>query len=171
MQLSKNIIPKDAGCRSSLRPNPIPPPPKPVRRASRPSSVVGVAGIEPATSSLSGTRSTQLSYPPKKTSILRLPIADSFQSEIDNPHRKFLGGGNRVRTGDPELAKLVLCQLSYAPIRPPATLYNVHFTNQPSPNDNHHRRNGSGVTCLCLCRAGCSFRHTQHHTPVARSSR
>ncbi len=25
-------------------------------------------------------------------------------------------GGNRVRTGDPELAKLVLCQLSYAPV-------------------------------------------------------
>ena len=53
--------------------------------------MVGVPGIEPGTSSLSGTRSNQLSYTPKS-------------------------GGNRVRTGDPELAKLVLCQLSYAPI-------------------------------------------------------
>ena len=52
--------------------------------------MVGVPGIEPGTSSLSGTRSNQLSYTPKS-------------------------GGNRVRTGDPELAKLVLYQLSYAP--------------------------------------------------------
>ena len=29
------------------------------------------------------------------------------------------GGGNRVRTGDPELAKLVLYQLSYAPAQSP----------------------------------------------------
>jgi hypothetical protein len=53
--------------------------------------LVGVAGIEPATSALSGLRSNRLSYTPKN------------------------GGGNRVRTGDPELAKLVLYQLSYAP--------------------------------------------------------
>ena len=52
---------------------------------------MGVPGIEPGTSSLSGTRSNQLSYTPKS-------------------------GGNRVRTGGPELAKLVLYQLSYAPI-------------------------------------------------------
>ena len=61
-------------------------------------SMVGVPGIEPGTSSLSGTRSNQLSYTPKKTAR-----AISF------------GGGNRVRTGGPELAKLVLYQLSYAP--------------------------------------------------------
>ena len=60
--------------------------------------MVGVPGIEPGTSSLSGTRSNQLSYTPKS-------------------------GGNRVRTGDPELAKLVLYQLSYAP-RPVETRRN-----------------------------------------------
>ena len=54
--------------------------------------MVGVPGFEPGTSSLSGTRSNQLSYTPSA-----------------------YGGGNRVRTGDPELAKLVLYQLSYAP--------------------------------------------------------
>ncbi len=79
--------------------------------------LVGVAGIEPATSSLSGTRSNQLSYTPKKSSILdfRLPICILSNRKSTICHRKFLGGGNRVRTGDPELAKLVLCQLSYAP--------------------------------------------------------
>ena len=30
-------------------------------------------------------------------------------------HETQPGGGNRVRTGDPELAKLVLYQLSYTP--------------------------------------------------------
>ena len=52
---------------------------------------MGVPGIEPGTSSLSGTRSNQLSYTP------------------------LLGGGSRIRTGDIQLAKLALYQLSYAP--------------------------------------------------------
>ena len=52
--------------------------------------MVGVPGIEPGTSSLSGMRSNQLSYTPD-------------------------GGGNRARTGDILLAKQVLYQLSYAP--------------------------------------------------------
>ena len=56
--------------------------------------VVGVTGIGPVTSSLSGTRSNQLSYTP------------GFVS----------GGGNRDRTGDLMLAKHVLYQLSYAPV-------------------------------------------------------
>jgi hypothetical protein len=59
--------------------------------------MVGVPGIEPGTSSLSGTRSNQLSYTPV--------FADM---------RKH-GGGNRDRTGDLMLAKHVLYQLSYAP--------------------------------------------------------
>ena len=54
--------------------------------------MVGVAGIEPATSSLSGTRSNQLSYTPG-----------------------CVGGGNGTRTRDIQLAKLALYQLSYAP--------------------------------------------------------
>ena len=57
--------------------------------------MVGVAGIGPATSSLSGTRSNQLSYTPG----------------CDD------GGGNGTRTRDFQLAKLALYQLSYAPGR------------------------------------------------------
>ncbi len=65
-------------------------------QVSRPvhSQMVGVPGIEPGTSSLSGTRSNQLSYTPGKD-----------------------GGGSRSRTGDIQLAKLALYQLSYAPGR------------------------------------------------------
>lgn len=51
---------------------------------------MGPAGIGPAASSLSGTRSNRLSYEPP-------------------------GGGGRNRTGDILLAKQALCQLSYAP--------------------------------------------------------
>ena len=54
--------------------------------------LVGVTGVGPVTSSLSGTRSNQLSYTPG------------------------IGGGNRDRTGDFRLAKPALCQLSYAPV-------------------------------------------------------
>ena len=55
--------------------------------------MVGVPGIEPGTSSLSGTRSNQLSYTPG-----------------------CVGGGNGIRTRDFQLAKLALYQLSYAPV-------------------------------------------------------
>ena len=54
-------------------------------------NMVGVPGVEPGTSSLSGTRSNQLSYTPVG------------------------GGGNGTRTRDIQLAKLALYQLSYAP--------------------------------------------------------
>ena len=54
--------------------------------------LVGLTGIEPVTSSLSGTRSNQLSYKPG-----------------------WSGGGSRSRTGDLLLAKQPLHQLSYAP--------------------------------------------------------
>ena len=54
---------------------------------------MGVPGVGPGTSSLSGTRSNQLSYTP----------------------RGARGGGSRTRTGDIQLAKLALYRLSYAP--------------------------------------------------------
>ena len=66
--------------------------------------MVGVPGIEPGTSSLSGTRSNQLSYTPGlATRGQRLAASDST------------GGGSRGRTGGIQLAKLALYQLSYAP--------------------------------------------------------
>ena len=52
-----------------------------------------MTGVEPVTSSLSGTRSNQLSYTPG-----------------------CVGGGNGTRTRDFQLAKLALYQLSYAPV-------------------------------------------------------
>ena len=54
--------------------------------------MVGVLGFEPRTSSLSGTRSNQLSY-----------------------KSRGVGGGSRIRTGDILLAKQALYQLSHAP--------------------------------------------------------
>ena len=55
--------------------------------------MVGVTGIEPVTSSLSGTRSNQLSYTP------------AFEN----------GGGKRDRTDDLLNANQALSQLSYTP--------------------------------------------------------
>ena len=57
-----------------------------------PRRLVGLTGVEPVTSSLSGTRSNQLSYKPRG-----------------------VGGGSRIRTGDFLLAKQALYQLSHAP--------------------------------------------------------
>ncbi len=55
--------------------------------------LVGLTRVELVTSSLSGTRSNQLSYKPET------------------------GGGSRIRTGDMLLAKQPLYQLSYTPSR------------------------------------------------------
>ena len=62
--------------------------------------VVGLTRVELVTSSLSGTRSNQLSYKPN-----------------------LIGGGSRIRTGDMLLAKLPLYQLSYAPGKGPLRLH------------------------------------------------
>ena len=53
--------------------------------------MVGLSGLEPLTSRLSGVRSNQLSYRPE------------------------FGGDEENRTPDPLLARQVLSQLSYAP--------------------------------------------------------
>ena len=58
---------------------------------------VGLSGLEPPTSRLSGVRSNQLSYK---------PILKSFD----------LSGDEEIRTLDPLLARQVLSQLSYIPI-------------------------------------------------------
>ena len=58
---------------------------------------MGLSGLEPPTSRLSGVRSNQLSY---------TPILKSFD----------FSGDEEIRTLDPLLARQVLSQLSYAPI-------------------------------------------------------
>ena len=58
---------------------------------------MGLSGLEPPTSRLSGVRSNQLSYK---------PILKSFD----------FSGDEEIRTLDPLLARQVLSQLSYAPI-------------------------------------------------------
>ena len=64
--------------------------------------MVGLTGLEPVTPALSRQCSNQLSYRPAY-----IPI----------PNRQCRnGGGKRVRTADPLLAKQVLYQLSYTPI-------------------------------------------------------
>ena len=55
--------------------------------------MVGLNGLEPSTSRLSGVRSNQLSYKPS------------------------YGGDKETRTPDPLLARQVLSQLSYTPIK------------------------------------------------------
>ena len=58
---------------------------------------MGLSGLEPPTSRLSGVRSNQLSYK---------PILKSFD----------FSGDEEIRTLDPLLARQVLSQLSYAPL-------------------------------------------------------
>ena len=68
--------------------------------------LVGLSGLEPPTSRLSGVRSNRLSYKPI------FPAVKSYQ-----PSFSLSGGGDkRDRTVDPLLAKQVLSQLSYTPI-------------------------------------------------------
>ena len=68
--------------------------------------LVGSSGLGPPTSRLSGVRSNRLSYEPI---LFRAP-----------PLHFFSGGGKRIRTDDPLLAKQVLYQLSYTPVVQPA---------------------------------------------------
>ena len=75
--------------------------------------MVGLGGLEPPTSRLSGVRSNHLSYKPmflihSRESLKRIGIRFS----------QTCGGDKRDRTADPLLAKQVLSQLSYTPIFP-----------------------------------------------------
>ena len=65
-------------------------------------NVVGLSGLEPPTSRLSGVRSNRLSYKPIFSGLVLV--------------NKAFGGDMRDRTADPLLAKQVLSQLSYTPI-------------------------------------------------------
>ena len=64
-------------------------------------TLVGLDGLEPSTSRLSGVRSNHLSYRPL------------FSGGISSRH---LGGDDGIRTHDPLLAGQVLSQLSYTPM-------------------------------------------------------
>ena len=70
--------------------------------------LVGLDGLEPSTSRLSGARSNHLSYKPfssiPSASMQCLPMSLSG------------GGDDGIRTHDPLLAGQVLSQLSYTPI-------------------------------------------------------
>ena len=65
--------------------------------------MVGLDGLEPSTSRLSGARSNHLSYRPFWPTV-----AYSFIS--------IFGGDDGIRTHDPLLAGQVLSQLSYTPV-------------------------------------------------------
>ena len=70
-------------------------------------AVVGLDGLEPSTSRLSGARSSHLSYRP--VSHLALGSLHFQGSLLD-------GGDEGIRTLDPLLAGQVLSQLSYTPM-------------------------------------------------------
>ncbi len=130
------------------------------------STLVGVPGVEPGTSSLSGTRSNQLSYTPYCAPRLRRAFRRASPRGMSGAGFKCVnlarqaGGGNRVRTGDPELAKLVLYQLSYAPSTFAAPASSDRLIpapwrirrRRPSYKRNHAFRTGNGMTCATRCK-------------------
>ena len=96
--------------------------------------MVGSSGLEPPTSRLSGVRSNLLSYEPsssrtplpslpcKHESLFALSLLLSRQVlrlaadlATATPRHSKNGGGKRIRTDDPLLAKQVLSLLSYTP--------------------------------------------------------
>ena len=93
--------------------------------------MVGLGGLEPPTSRLSGVRSNQLSY------------------------RPIYGGDEEIRTPDPLLARQVLSQLSYTPIlvvmyylilirQPPALPHRLQYSTIGRLGLNHRVRDGNG---------------------------
>ena len=79
--------------------------------------MVGLRGLEPPTSRLSGVRSNHLSYKP----MFRVQFSQTC------------GGDKRDRTADPLLAKQVLSQLSYIPV----SSRKVHFQGPSKLNNDY----------------------------------
>ena len=89
---------------------------------------MGLSGLEPPTSRLSGVRSNQLSYK---------PILKSFD----------FSGDEEIRTLDPLLARQVLSQLSYTPIliwHPPALPCRLQHSTIGRLGLNRRVRDGNG---------------------------
>ena len=75
--------------------------------------MVGLDGLEPSTSRLSGARSNLLSYRP----VFPFPFRSSKASRGFAPSPYLtIGGDDGIRTHDPLLAGQVLSQLSYTPV-------------------------------------------------------
>ena len=97
---------------------------------------MGLSGLEPPTSRLSGVRSNRLSYKP----------STFYKSKIS---KKFYDGDGEIRTLDPLLARQVLSQLSYAPIliwQPPTLPRRLQRSTIGRLGLNHRVRDGNG--CL-----------------------
>ena len=93
---------------------------------------VGLSGLEPPTSRLSGVRSNLLSYKPISTYSV-----DSLPAD----------GDEEIRTLDPLLARQVLSQLSYIPRvnwRPPALPHRLQCSTIGRLGLNHRVRDGNG---------------------------
>ena len=76
--------------------------------------LVGLDGLEPSTSRLSGARSNLLSYRPVFFPY-SLSLFEGFP-RFRSFSLPYLGGDDGIRTHDPLLAGQVLSQLSYTPI-------------------------------------------------------
>ena len=93
------------------------------------SYLLGLSGLEPPTSRLSGARSNQLSYKPAavpqpNSSFLQLIFFFNSRpwSLCVLPSSPFPDGDDGIRTHDPLLAGQVLSQLSYTPMFGPLYL-------------------------------------------------
>ena len=95
---------------------------------------VGLSGLEPPTSRLSGVRSNRLSYKPSAYAVF-VPFSGN-------------SGDEEIRTLDPLLARQVLSQLSYIPIKgirqPPALPHRLQCSTLGRAGLNRRVRDGNG---------------------------
>jgi hypothetical protein len=72
--------------------------------------MVGLSGLEPPTSRLSGVRSNQLSYRPLMERVMGIePTTSAWKAEVlPLNYTRIVGGGTRIRTGGKGFADLCL---------------------------------------------------------------
>ncbi len=146
--------------------------------------MVGLGGLEPPASPLSGVRSNHLSYRPAR---IELPLSRSARESLplsrrrdrargeDQPRRTLdrsvlpvTGGASRDRTDDPLLAKQVLSQLSYGPRSCQALSRAAREDHSPSPA--RERRQGVRTSSPYPC-SGLLECRLLVRTPVAWTDR